>query len=465
MANNTAQKSRTSAPARTERTTESSPKAVDEYLPAFGETTISGTYALRGSDLRLETTERVNGRKITWMLPTKTTEEEQRLLFPGGASTGYLERETGRLILMKDNNRQGKGTFSFQPRIETRKRYENAGMGTSDVPAEAIRLNGMQQGISFAPEVFTEQPAEILWLKYFTLGIDRTYLDLLREMGYSEEAVQGIPWHENGGLWQMANQGLTSAELKSLHRTMEELYGKAGEAFSFAELTELYQNRTMLSALVQEGYQSLGADQIRSLLASDIGPAYPREMNEVFDRKLTPEELLALREAELFATGIRRLQRDGYNDLSVADYIRRHTEPQTAEEAPEEVQLLTVDDNFGRKRKNWRSGKLKLAPFEKLVVEDDVRIVIIPGDTDQAEIVKVNMKGVDVALNVSDNGTLTVRKKTKFGWKVDGFVIAEIRLTASQLQRIEVKAPARVFIAGDPSAYVVKGKVGRAMVE
>lgn len=434
-------------------------------LPSFGETTITGDFALTDKGLLLETVERVNGRKITWMLPTALGETEQLVLFQPDASTGYLERETGRLILMKDNNRQGKGTFSFQPRIETLKRYEKAGMGTSDVPAEAIRLNGMQQGVSFAPEVFTEQPAEILWLKYFTLGIDREYLDLLREMGYGEEAVQGIPSHGNGGLWQIANHGLTSAELTSLHRTLEVLYGKAGEAFSFAELTELYQNRILLSALVKEGYQSLGANQIRSLLSSDVGPAYLREMNEVFDRRLIPEELLALREADLFATGIRRLQRDGYNDLSVAAYIRLHTEPQIAKEAPEEVQLLTVDDNFGRKRKNWRSGKLKLSPFDKLVVEDDIRLVIIPGDTDQAEIVKVNMKGVDVALNVSSNGTLTIRKKTKFGWKVDGFVIAEIRLTASQLKNIEVKAPARVFVAGDPAIYTVEGKVGRAVVE
>jgi len=440
------------------------------YMPPFGETTITGRYEILNDRLRLETVERVNGRKITWMLPTQMSGEEQLLLFPRSATTGYLERETGRLILMSDGGSQKRGNFSFQPHIETRKSYEKAGLGTGEVPAERVKLHGMQQGVSLAKEVYSERPAEILWLRYFSLDINREYLDVLRGMGYDEEDFSRRFHHEHGhgedgGLWLLANNGLTAGELTSLDRTLQLLYGKVGEAFSLTELTELYQHRKLLNTLVKEGYQSLGANQLRSLMASDVSPAYLSEMNQVIDRRLTPPELRALREANLFATGIRRLQRDGYTDLPVADYIQLHTKPETAKEELEEAQLLTISEDFGKKRKGWRASHHALAPFSKLVVEDDIRLVIIPGDANEADVVTIGMKGVSVDLDVSKNGTLKIRKKLKIGWQTEGVVVAEIRLTASQLERIEVKAPARVFMIGDRSAYEIRGRVGSAELE
>lgn len=468
--------------------------------PAYDEPTITGTYEMEevkhgkhthGGRLTLSFTERVNGRKITWALPTGLNTEQYRLLDFSPERGTYLERETGRLFLKPNGHNNGE--FTFQPRTDTRRMYEEKGWGTASVEAADVKLNGMQQGVSLKPEWATNDPVEVTWLRYFTSNVGERYLDLLDEIGVTDEA--------RSELWRLPNGGVGSNKLGELSTVLAPMrpLGK----LDIETLLWMAWNTGSLRSLAEQGYRGLSAASLRTLAEADVNDYFITRANlhraenlslpqmaelftaevkvfelngfqqylsedlelrdmealrtagirpalaEAFAREgvvmLTAKDLLRAKQEMLLPSDVKYLREAGYAEETIAGYLAAKNSELSVYETGE---ARLVDRDFGRRKKGYRREKTDLVPFTSLKVEDEVNVVIVPGDVYRAEFVAWKADGIKLALDMSANGELTIRKKVKFGWVVKGITIGEVRLTVPRdLEELKVKSPARVWIA------------------
>ncbi|MFT7121206.1 MAG: hypothetical protein ACJAZ9_001384 [Neolewinella sp.] len=449
----------------------------------FGETTITGEYETDGrGDFYLYSKERVNGRKVTWALKVNLTKGEEQLLFYPGAETGYLERETGRLIVMK--GKRNKGTFYFQPRASLREEYEAKGWGTMEVKTEEVKFSGMIQGVSLSKEEFTDQPAEILWLQYFTQDINDDYISAIKK---------GLGISSLKGLWKLVNNRISIREIQAATTLSAKVIAPFHTENSEA-LVGFIQKQSLLEVLDKQGYRNLSPSSWEALIATgikkwalekindgrevnytleDIIDFHSKEINpnfiaghhQAFARDLTPTEIKALHSASVYSSDIRLLQNNGYVNLPVADYILLHAAPKETGTTFPTTETVSIASDYPKGIKGFKIRTEKLPAFSKLILKDNIRIVVVPGEKNEAKVAKIGIKGIGVDFKVNQKGELTISRKLKFGFQVKGLTVAEIRLTASALEAIEVKLPGRILVVGTLGDYEIKGPVGKATFE
>ncbi|MEL7162928.1 MAG: hypothetical protein AAFN92_19370, partial [Bacteroidota bacterium] len=107
---------------------------VPPQAPVYGTATVTGNWSFieTANQLHLTLQERVNRRKVDWIMTLQLTDTEVRNFFHHYEAEDVLERETGRLRLRKSFARL-RGIFSFQPRLDVQDRYEAKGWGTEGV--------------------------------------------------------------------------------------------------------------------------------------------------------------------------------------------------------------------------------------------------------------------------------------------------------------------------------------------
>lgn len=467
----------------------------------YGPATISGEWTLKtyehehglhGGRMLLQHTERVNGRTITWALPVELSAEEALLVGEVSAKGGYLERETGRLFVEWESRRSG--TFSYQPHLPTRNRYEKAGWGTRNVPAAEVKLIGMQQGASLRPEWATNDPAELTWLRYFTNNVNDDYLATLAEIGVSNVSILE--------LWRLPNQDVDASNLGALHTLLDELLAEDAAPLSMPTLVWAAKHNSVLRELIKQGYSAVSTPGLDALAEADPSDYFLTRANFYRQENFSPEDLAALFTTGLTTYAVNDFQRYLSPDLTVRDYEalqaakiesylardfreRSLTELTVSELllahrekfTPEDIGRLNdrgiyrdrmtdyitarnnpsvtsneggrvVDRNFGRRKKGYRKSKVELEAFTSLRVEDDLRVVVVQGDKYKAEVLTAGFggEGLRIDFDVDRKGELTIRKKLKLGWKIEGMILGEIRLTVPALRGLSVKAPARVYL-------------------
>ncbi|OAV43749.1 hypothetical protein [Lewinella sp. 4G2] len=443
---------------------------------------IEGRYSQKNKRLTLYKSVRIRGRKITWVLPFQLTPLEQRQL----DEEGFMERETGRLSLSKGQDGITQGDFTFQPRSEVRAGYEQRGWGTSQAPAEEVNMEGIVKGLPMAKPVYTEEPAELLWLRYFITGVDNGYLGILKDLGFRESSFRD--------LWRLPNESISKASLLELAndvRRISPLY----RGSDLEELVAFHKGRRLLEKLYDLGYRDVTPAEIRSLTEAKVFPVYlttmnqgqpepvpladivryrqaniysgyPIEMEAAFGRDLSVEEVEKMHAAKFFAANLQRMQRDGFRDLSVEEYLELHLAPRkVASKLLEDGDGLIVDANYARSGRVKQTETRRLGKFRTLVVDRDISVVVIPDGQNRAEVgLLVKPDWLKIKIKRSRGGKLTIKKKTKFGVSIKGMIQAEVRLYASDLEKIVVDETSRVFVVGDVEKYETYGPVGKAVL-
>lgn len=439
----------------------------------------------------LYTEERANGRKITWALPVELDHAEHEQLGRISQKGDYLERDAGRIFLRADG--RASGTFVFQPRLPLRQRYEERGWGTNAVDAAAVKLLGSAQGLSLRPNVYTEQPAELLWLRYFTNGVGDDYLAALAGLNVRRAAL--------GKLWKLPNNGVSVGDLGEIRQLLDRLLVTEDEGLTAADVVRLAKRTRHLRTLIDQGYSGDRVTDLMKLLRTgasdyfltranlhrtnnwtlaqlaaiadvDISPYNLNKFEELLSADLTVEDVRALNAADATPNDALRFTRQLDGNISAADLLlanRAGFTPQdldnlldqgvyhdnlpayvAASAAPAAVMeegARVIGADFGRKRKGYKKGKIDLPPFTRLRVEDKIRVVVVPGDEYRAEFVASNMDGLQLDFNVSPGGRLTIRQKVKFGWVIRGVLAGEVRLTGPALEKLEVGKDAKVYFA------------------
>ena len=439
---------------------------VEDALP-FGETILTGTWQWNRdrTDIFLEHEERVNGRKITWSLPMGLSPEEARLLFPRGATTSAVQRETGRVILMEETKE-----FSFQERTAVRNRFEDIGWGTLNVRAEDVTLHGMQQGVSLAKNLATDKPQEITWLRYFTNNINDDYLTVLSRVG--------LPRAELSQLWRVADLSLTAEELDKQANRLQAV-GLAGRNMTMELFVETYRERYLLGALAKAGYRVSGADW-KALLAADVDRYYvQRAAENCDDATYTVADLIRLKEAGVNAGYIKRfcealgtvlsveeLIHLKENDFSPKDWeemaakgvkISNFSMRVTPDSAPPSPPVSITYDvpkevvtsaPFPREREGWTRRTEELPAITKLVVSDEIRVRVVKGTRNRATISTNDALGgqIKTVLDVSANGTLKIDSRLRPLYFLSGSTRAEVILEVTDLTSVTAAGGARVTV-------------------
>ena len=192
---------RSSAPAMAPAPAPTSPAG----LP-FGKTLLTGTYGL--SDDGTELTLRLDDEAT---LTLDLDAQEQKHLFPEPGRNGYLERETGRLVLAAEG-----GKFHFQARTAFRDRYEAKGWGTSDLPQKS-----------------GDRTADERWLAYFDARVGEDYLAGLEDLGLRREHLSD--------LWRLVDAGIGLPRLWQLKKSLP-AGGNEARSLTVTDLIDHHRN-------------------------------------------------------------------------------------------------------------------------------------------------------------------------------------------------------------------------------
>lgn len=465
----------------------------------YGPATITGTWTSKthddnrsSSSLTLRMEERVGGRSFTWMLPVLLDRKEAETLRNASANGEFLEREAGRIFIEEEGS--NKGRFSFQPHLPTRSRYEKEGWGTSNVVAKDILFFGTVRGVSLRPQQVTKKPVETTWLRYFTNNVNDSYLATLAEIGVSQEAVTE--------LWRLPNTNVTNAELSKLRTMLDSLMANDAAPLEMPALVWAADNDKVLRSMLKQGYTDVSAAGLTALADAGVSDYYMTKVNLHRTQNFTPEDVAALFDTDMMVYDVYSFQqylspdltvRDyqalqaakiesytarafrgrGITELTVSDLLLAHREKisptdigrlndrgiyhdnlrdyLTAKDAPSATDGglgRIIDRNFGRRKKEYRASIVNLEAFTSLRVEDEIRVVVVQGDEYKAEVLTAGFggKGLRIDLDVNRKGELTIRKKVKQGWRIEGMILSEIRLTVPSLEKLSVKSPARVYL-------------------
>ncbi|MEO0731802.1 MAG: hypothetical protein AAFZ52_03135 [Bacteroidota bacterium] len=443
------------------------PDPAPPQVPVYGAPTITGDWHFdeRTNRLSVSFRERVNKRKIDWRLTVALTEAELRGFFPQYETTDQLDRETGRLQLRRREANLA-GEFAFQPRLDALDRYEGRGWGTEAVPATKVRLSGMSRGLSNKPELVTNRPAAVLWFRYFLVDTDAEYFSLLDTLGVDED--------ERTDLWRLANRGITKKTLRLLHGYLDGLLVPKALDLRPTDIVRLYRYERLFQTLRQQGYQNLQLADLRALTRSLFSFRHLEEINRYRSQRFTVAEITELWPNQINFSQLHAWQRAVTRDLSVDEVLRlkyagvtafdavRFSPPNgdliTAAElirakrengSREEGDTLRVGPDFGRRKAGFKASKVELSDFCRLVVGDNIRVVVIPGEKNKAELVVLEHNALDVELKERRDCELRIRKKERFGFNFRNRVLAEVRLTAKRLRELEIKGSGEVWVVGD----------------
>ena len=461
---------------------------------AFGDVTIAGDWRLmeKTKDVMLTRKEKINGRKLMWMLMVNLSpaELERVQQADGGVS---LERTAGRLLLEIDE--EGKGRFTFQPNLVVRKFYETSGWGTGAVVEEDIHMFGTMRGLRMGASVYTREPVELTWMRYFLNHVGDDYINALADLRLERVALQE--------LWRLPNDGVTLAELQQIYRLIAEVLEPQHTPLDMKTLLWLAKERGMLEALGKAGYRDVPTESLRTLADAEVTRYYLTRVNnyrenllplddvvrlhaaglddyaaERYNRYLsseptvaellklhevkvtgyelrryqeaglkwiTPEDVILAQKNGLTPAKIQRLKADGREHDSITDYL---DEMKRTAEATTDLPLnRDFTEAFGVSRSKWKSGKKKLPAFKTLRVEDEIQVLIVPGDEFAATFTKMDYRAMKIDFEVSPGGELRIRKRMRFGWQIKAPVVAEVRLTVPRIEGLSVGESARVWMA------------------
>ena len=461
----------------------------------FTETILSGNWEWSAAkdEIYLSIREKIGLGSVTWRLPLKLSAAEVRVLSENSNPTFKLPREVGRIIFMSDTEE-----FSFQLDAAVSDEYETNGWGTTQAREADVKFTGTIRNIISLKGRFTRRPSEILWLKYFINRVGEDYRDELHRLGLDDQDLND--------LWRLPNEGIGLDALRHL-RDQADRVNPAGKIPGIADLLLLYEaggnmttlltrpgvvnlvtvdtleelkdygfrgvvssanNRLSLRELTQlkdaklEGFEirgyteaagrSLSATEIIALKATGLEHHEVKRYNDNVGRELSAAELTRLKDAEVESYDIRYMRARGFTGTTVEEILVEHRQPTVAAGY---LKGLLDDRDFPGERPGWIRETVYFDDIEKLEVDGDIRLIVIPGAVNKATISRTNQKRIGLSTERNKRGVLRIERDLPFGWVFKNFITAEILLTvAGDLEKVSASDRAEVVV--DPRITIRK---------
>ena len=398
----------------------------------FGPTLLTGTWhwdGAPGTAVRLEYSERVGGKRITWQLfPRFSAAELERL--NAAVQDPIIERETGRVRLSLADRE-----FSYQARTALRERYESKGWGTRSAPPTEVRLQGSVNDRLADGEVVSNRPADILWLRYFTQNVGEEYFDLLGNVGLRRTELSQT--------WQLVNRGMDQSSLRKLNEWLTASDFPRND-IDVNILLDMQEERLLLKELSNRGY-TLSAEKWSAIRDARLTVGYLKAIHDDRAGPYPLPDLLAVYRANIPETHAREMLAADYEGTTLEGAIEAY-EPPASELQRSGIEISFGEEGDGRQE---RTRTESLPAFDRLIVMDGFEVSVIKGDTNRATITLDYEDWVDVKLSVDKKGTLQIYEKLPFLTNIIGRKQAKIVLEVTDLKRVHARSHARVTVSPD----------------